>query len=93
MSQRPPAAAAVFALCGQSVTLPLQRLPPDVSTGDVAALKGYRAASLVLAVVTLGLGLALLVVTAAEGGGVVGFLLGAVFVATGAGRLYAERRR
>ncbi len=43
--------------------------------------------------VFIGLGFALLARTAAEGGGVVGFLLGALFVALGAGRLTIERRR
>ena len=38
------------------------------------------------------IGFALLVVTALHGGGVVGFLLGALFIAAGAGRLYLLRR-
>jgi hypothetical protein len=40
-----------------------------------------------LAVVFVGIGVALLVVTAAEGGGVLGFLLGGLFIALGVGRL------
>ena len=47
----------------------------------------------VFAVVFVGLGLALLVVTALRGGGAVGFVLGALFVALGAGRLHLLRRR
>jgi TRAP-type mannitol/chloroaromatic compound transport system permease large subunit len=47
----------------------------------------------VLALVVIGLGVALLAVTAAEGGGEVGFLLGALFLAAGTGRLYLARRR
>jgi hypothetical protein len=47
----------------------------------------YRIAVAVLAVTFVGIGVALLAVTAAHGGGVVGFLLGALFVALGVGRL------
>lgn len=46
-----------------------------------------------LAVVFVAIGVALLVRTAAEGGGVVGFLLGGLFIVLGAGRLTLERRR
>ena len=56
-------------------------------------MRGYQVAVLVLSVVFVGIGIALLVVTAANGGGVVGFVLGALFVALGAGRLTVERRR
>jgi hypothetical protein len=44
-------------------------------------------------VVFVGIGVALLVRTAAEGGGAVGFLLGGLFIALGVGRLTLERRR
>lgn len=47
----------------------------------------YRRAVAVLAVAFIGIGVALLAVTAAEGGGVLGFLLGGLFIALGAGRL------
>jgi hypothetical protein len=47
----------------------------------------------VLPLVILGLGVVLLVDTAAHGGGEVGYLLGALFVAAGAGRLYLATRR
>jgi uncharacterized Tic20 family protein len=40
-----------------------------------------------LAVVFVGIGVSLLVVTAAEGGGVLGFFLGGIFIALGVGRL------
>jgi hypothetical protein len=53
----------------------------------------YRRAVFAFSVVFVLLGLALLVVTAAQGGGVVGFVLGALFVALGAGRFTIERRR
>jgi len=39
------------------------------------------------------IGLALVVVTAVNGGGLVGFLLGALFIALGVGRIQLERKR
>ena len=48
--------------------------------------------SSVLAVTFVGIGIALLAVTAANGGGVLGFLLGALFVGLGAGRLTLLRK-
>ena len=56
-------------------------------------MKAYHVAVIVFSVIFIGVGIALLVVTAAHGGGVVGFVLGALFVALGAGRLAVERRR
>jgi hypothetical protein len=56
-------------------------------------VRAYRAAVVLFSLVFVGIGIALLVVTAANGGGVVGFVLGALFVALGAGRLTVERRR
>jgi len=50
-------------------------------------MKVYRGAIAVLAVIFIGIGVALLTVTAAHGGGVFGFLLGALFIALGVGRL------
>jgi hypothetical protein len=47
----------------------------------------YRAAVAVLALLFVGIGVALLAVTAAHGGGVLGFLLGGMFIALGVGRL------
>ena len=52
----------------------------------------YNRAVVVFALVFVGLGLALLVVTALQGGGVVGFVVGALFVALGAARLRLLRR-
>ena len=52
----------------------------------------YRAAVTVLALTFVGIGIALLVVTAASGGGVLGFVLGGLFVALGVGRLTLLRR-
>jgi hypothetical protein len=48
--------------------------------------------ALLLAYVVIGLGVSLLVVTIAEGGGEVGILLGLLFVLAGCGRLYLARR-
>jgi hypothetical protein len=44
------------------------------------------------AVVTIGIGVALVVETAVRGGGV-GYVLGVLFIALGVGRLYLLRRR
>lgn len=52
----------------------------------------YRGAVAVLALTFIGIGVALLAVTAAHGGGVLGFLLGGLFIALGVGRLTLLRR-
>jgi hypothetical protein len=52
----------------------------------------YRGMTQFLALLTIALGLMMLLFTATHGGGV-GLLLGALFVAAGAGRLYLVRRR
>lgn len=46
-----------------------------------------------LSVAFVAIGVALLVRTAAEGGGTVGFVLGGLFIALGVGRITLERRR
>jgi hypothetical protein len=51
----------------------------------------HRTATTVFALAFIGIGFALLIVTAVHGGGFVGFALGALFVAAGAGRLYLLR--
>jgi hypothetical protein len=56
-------------------------------------VKLYRRAVVVFSIVFVAIGFALLVRTAAEGGGFVGFILGGLFIALGAGRLTLERRR
>ena len=56
-------------------------------------MDAYRGLSRLLALTTIALGVALVVVTATHGGGQVGFLLGGLFVAAGAGRLYLLFRR
>jgi len=50
-------------------------------------MRFYRGAIAVLAVTFVGIGVAMLAVTAARGGGVLGFLLGGLFIALGVGRL------
>jgi hypothetical protein len=55
--------------------------------------RAYAWATVAFSVVFVGIGVALLVVTAAQGGGVVGFLLGALFVVLGVARLTLERKR
>ena len=52
----------------------------------------YRRSVLVFGTVAIGLGFALLVRTAYEGGGTVGYAVGALFVALGAARLYLLRK-
>jgi hypothetical protein len=52
----------------------------------------YRSAVLTFGLLAIGLGLALIVETAVYGGGV-GYIIGLLFVALGAGRLYLARRK
>jgi hypothetical protein len=56
-------------------------------------VSAYSWAIVAFSVVFVAIGAALLVRTAAEGGGVVGFLLGGLFVALGVARLTIERKR
>jgi len=53
----------------------------------------YRAGVAIFAVAFVGIGLALVVLTAVRGGGVVGLVVGVLFVAAGLGRLSLLRRR
>ena len=53
----------------------------------------YRRAILAFSGTFVLIGLALLVVTAVNGGGLVGFVLGGLFVALGVGRIQLERKR
>jgi hypothetical protein len=55
-------------------------------------MRAYRGLTAAMAGVTAGLGAAMLVVTAVRGGGI-GFVIGALFLAAGGGRLYLLRRR
>jgi hypothetical protein len=52
----------------------------------------YRAATLVLSLAFVGVGVALLAVTAARGGAT-GYLLGALFITAGTARVYLLLRR
>jgi hypothetical protein len=52
----------------------------------------YRRSVLVFALLAVALGFAILVRTAYEGGGTVGYAVGALFVALGAARIYLLRR-
>ena len=57
-------------------------------------MKAYRGLVAAFAVTFIGIGFGLLVVTALHGGGFsLGYLLGVLFVALGAGRLTLLRRR
>ena len=53
----------------------------------------YRWVVVGFSIAFVAIGVALLVRTAAEGGGVVGFVLGGLFIALGVGRLTIERKR
>jgi hypothetical protein len=55
-------------------------------------VRAYRAGVILFSIVFVGIGIALLAVTAARGGGI-GYLLGALFIAAGSGRLWAMTRR
>ncbi len=55
-------------------------------------MRYYQAAVALLAVLFVGIGVALLAVTTAEGGGVLGYLLGGLFIALGVGRLTLLRK-
>jgi len=53
----------------------------------------YRSGIAVFGAVFVGIGIALVAVTAARGGAAFGYLIGVLFVALGAGRLYLLRTR
>jgi hypothetical protein len=53
----------------------------------------YRGATALFGITFVGIGIALVIVTAARGGGLVGYLLGVLFAALGVGRLYLLRSR
>ena len=52
----------------------------------------YRRSVLVFGLLAIGLGLAALVKTAYQGGGTVGYAIGALFVVLGTARLYLLRK-
>lgn len=53
----------------------------------------YRGGIAVFGVAFIGIGIAIVAVTAARGGAAFGYLVGALFVALGVGRLYLLRTR
>ena len=55
-------------------------------------MSGYRNLSTLLAVTTVGLGIAIVITTAVHGGGSAGYLIGLLFMAAGVGRLYLMGR-
>jgi hypothetical protein len=60
---------------------------------DRAAEVVYRLAGIVLSLTLIGLGVAMVVITLVRGSGTLGIVLGPMFVAAGAGRLYVTRVR
>jgi hypothetical protein len=56
-------------------------------------VRAYRYGIAAFAVVFIGIGIAVVAVTAARGGGSFGYLIGFLFVALGLGRLYLLRTR
>jgi len=55
-------------------------------------MSSYRSLVTIFGVIAVGLGVAILVQTARQGGGV-GYVIGALFMGLGAGRLYLLYRR
>jgi hypothetical protein len=53
----------------------------------------YHRSVLVFSVLFVGIGVALLAITAARGGGSLGFVLGGLFIALGVARFTVERKR
>ena len=56
-------------------------------------MRAYSVGVLVFSVLFVAIGAALLVRTASAGGGVVGYVLGALFIVLGVARFTLERRR
>jgi hypothetical protein len=56
-------------------------------------MRPYSVAVLVFSLLFVAIGVALLVRTATAGGGVVGYVLGALFIALGVARFTVERQR
>ncbi len=65
-------------------------MPRDGRGGPEGGVRLYGGLTLLLALTMIGLGIAIAVVTIVHGGGSVGVALGTLFVAAGAGRLYAD---
>jgi hypothetical protein len=56
-------------------------------------LNAYRSLVALFGILFMGIGIALVVVTAVHGGAGLGYLMGALFFALGVGRLYLLRRQ
>jgi hypothetical protein len=56
-------------------------------------MRAYSVAIVVFSLLFVAIGVALLVRTAAAGGGLVGYVLGALFIALGVARFVVERKR
>lgn len=56
-------------------------------------MTAYRSLVMLFAVLFMGIGIALVVVTAVHGGAGFGYLMGVLFFALGVGRLYLLRKR
>jgi membrane protein YqaA with SNARE-associated domain len=56
-------------------------------------MRSYSVAVMVFSAIFVAIGLALLMRTASAGGGVVGYVLGALFIALGVARFTLERKR
>jgi hypothetical protein len=56
-------------------------------------MRTYSVAIVVFSLLFVAIGVALLVRTVAAGGGVVGYVLGALFIALGVARFVVERKR
>src|SRR5262249_42756758 len=65
-------------------------VPRDGRGREEGGMNAYGNTTVAISIVTMGLGVALIAVTAAHGGGI-GILLGLLFLALGAGRLYLAR--
>jgi uncharacterized membrane protein HdeD (DUF308 family) len=53
----------------------------------------YRRSTVVFGILSIAVGVALLIETAIQGGGSLGYVFGVLFVLLGIGRLYLVRRR
>ena len=96
-SRRKDAGRSRRAVFGDTVDYVLKQAPCRVMVvaSEDATKRGvsyYRYAVIVFALLFVAIGVALLVSTAAAGGGVLGFLLGGLFIALGVGRLTLLRR-
>ena len=56
-------------------------------------MNAHRRLTQIFSVLLVGLGIVMIAVTLANGGGQVGIVLGLLFVAAGAARLYVQRAR